>query len=268
MKRVTAAMSVAVGAFVLAACGSVAAPGRASPVTPAPSPTSTRPGATPVDVAASVLEALGRLHEPLPSASTSEEEPNGAAVPTRSHGRAGAIERLIAPGPCDLATGSEPGHETACGAGLLWSGSAGDREFVALVAFDLAPIAPDVTLEAARLTMTGLDGQFLRPGGTWRLSQVELPPDTQVAGLSLARMLELPEPRHPAAWTLGSGDLGPGAVNDLTFDRTGLLRLQERVGAGRAVFRIEGPSGGANLVAWGGWGCGAPTLHLALGDRP
>ena len=156
----------------------------------------------------------------------------------------------------------------------VYAGVFDGQAHVGLVQFDLSGVPLGAPVLYADLTLVGLSDEWLGQEGTWRVGLFQAWMGEAWASLSYPEVAGDNGLALELGTTWSAADLGVGQANRIELDREALDLLEEQVLAGRASFRIVGPTeGDDNLFAWDsghgarsrGW---APVLRLVTGPAP
>lgn len=156
----------------------------------------------------------------------------------------------------------------------IYSGIFDGRAQMGLVQFDLSSVPPGAPVLYADLVLVGLSDQWRGQDGTWTVGLLEAWAGEEWSSRSYADLSSTDALSLELEETLAASNLQVGQANVLEFNRAARAALEKQVLAGRASFRIMGPTEGTdNLFAWDsghgsrsrGW---APALRLITGPAP
>ncbi len=234
------------------------------PVAPATGGTATViPTATPLPAAAEVA--------PQPVAASTSAQ---FATPTPP---AGGQVLSVSPQAGNVGWWSSKEGRGHLGDSFLYAGIGEEQVFLSAFALDLSRVPRGAPLQAATLTLTGLNDDRFDPkaGGVWTVSLLAPEAVNELARADFQTLLNAPA-AITLVPTLNADQLGVNQTNTWDLDPAGRAWIDKQLLDGKTtvLIRLTGPSGGdPTLFAWDSGSGPAtaglpPKLVLSLGPLP
>jgi hypothetical protein len=172
---------------------------------------------------------------------------NVSASPTAP---SGGVSGVLVPPPESVGWATSLDGRSHLGFPNIHAGFLNGQAYYGALQFDLSMIPPGSTITYAALELTGLDAQYLNPGGNWRLKLLDAAIDETWPELTF-ELLQRAAVETTMSPTLTSTDLDQNRINLFNFNPEQLVLLEQRLSNGVASFRLDGPTSGKdNLFTW------------------
>lgn len=137
-----------------------------------------------------------------------------------------------------------------------FTGTYANRIYHGAAQLELGAIPDGVTINSARLEITGRDASFLGPGGTWTVNVLRTEIDGSFANEGYTGIHNAPIDVTLLP-LLGRDQLGEGVRNAFNFDDAALNVLRaRRAGSAALSIRMDGPPPGGNVTNLFTWDTG------------